>query len=168
VVGHAAFDHVFRIADFPERPTKIRALEHLEGGGGSAANAAVTIARLGGSVEFWSRVGADSTGRRILSGLDAEGVSTRYVLVHEGSRSSESAVIVDKSGERFIVSERDHAMPADTGWLPPYVCRNCRIGGYGGSPIGRTSLIRFGGARIGIRADISRASAATDRQWRGP
>ena len=45
-------------------------------------------------------------------------MSTRYVLVHEGSRSSESAVIVDKSGDRFIVSERDHAMPADTGWLP--------------------------------------------------
>lgn len=118
VVGHAALDHEFRISKFPERPTKVRALEHLEGGGGSAANAAVTIARLGGTVEFWSRVGGDSIGQRILSGLEAEGIDTRFVLVHEGSRSSESAVIVDSAGERLIVSERDHAMPTDTRWLP--------------------------------------------------
>jgi sulfofructose kinase len=117
-VGHSALDHVYRIEQFPARPSKVRALEHLEGGGGSAANAAVTIARLGGAVEFWSRVGADDAGRRILAGLRAHDVDTRFVLVHQGSRSSESAVIVDRTGERLIVSERDHAMPADAGWLP--------------------------------------------------
>lgn len=118
VVGHAALDHVYRIAQFPLKPTKVRALEHIESGGGSAANAAVTIARLGGPVEFWSRVGADDTGRRILAGLEAQGIDKQFILVHEGSRSSEAAVIVDNSGERLIVGERDHAMPADAAWLP--------------------------------------------------
>ncbi len=118
VTGHAALDSVYRIARFPPQPTKVRALQHIECGGGSAANAAVTIARLGGAVEFWSRTGADETGKRILHSLQQAGVDTRYVLVHEGSRSSHAAVIVDEAGERFIVSERDHAMPSDTGALP--------------------------------------------------
>ena len=108
----------FASMNFRNGRARFRALEHLEGGGGSAANAAVAIARLGGMVEFWSRVGADATGERILASLEAEGVDTSFILVHEGSRSSELAVIVDRSGERLIVSERDHAMPGDTAWLP--------------------------------------------------
>jgi sugar/nucleoside kinase (ribokinase family) len=47
-VGHAALDRIYRIEAFPPEPTKVRALEHVEAGGGMAANAAVTIARLGG------------------------------------------------------------------------------------------------------------------------
>lgn len=118
VTGHAALDSVYRIARFPPQPTKVRALQHIECGGGSAANAAVTIARLGGDVEFWSRTGSDEAGKRIVQGLRESGVDTRYVVMHEGSRSSHAAVIVDETGERFIVSERDHAMPADIAALP--------------------------------------------------
>ena len=47
-VGHAALDYVYRIEAFPPEPTKVRSLEHIESGGGMAANAAATIARLGG------------------------------------------------------------------------------------------------------------------------
>jgi sulfofructose kinase len=56
-VGHAALDRVYRIEAFPAHPTKVRALEHVESGGGMAANAAVAIARLGGKPE-------NSTARR--------------------------------------------------------------------------------------------------------
>jgi len=44
-VGHAALDRIYRIEAFPPEPTKVRALEHVESGGGMAANAAVAIAR---------------------------------------------------------------------------------------------------------------------------
>ena len=44
-VGHAALDRIYRIEAFPPQPTKVRALEHIEAGGGMAANAAVAIAR---------------------------------------------------------------------------------------------------------------------------
>ncbi len=117
-VGHAALDYVYRIEAFPPSPTKVRSLEHIESGGGMAANAAATIARLGGTVELWSRTGADSAGERIRALLEADGVDISYVMAHEGSRSSTSAVIVDQQGERFIVGERDHAMPMDAHWLP--------------------------------------------------
>lgn len=117
-VGHAALDYVYRIEAFPPEPTKVRSLEHLESGGGMAANAAATIARLGGRVELWSRTGGDSAGERIHRFLEADGVDVRFVRSFPHARSSTSAVIVDHAGERLIVGERDHAMPMDATWLP--------------------------------------------------
>ncbi len=125
-IGHSAFDRVYRIAAFPERPTKVRALEHIEGGGGMAANAAVAAARLGAEVELWSRVGDDAVGGEILTSLVHEGVDTTYVRTVPGARTSTSAIIVDARGERLIVGERDHAMSLDASWLPLE-----RIGGAG-------------------------------------
>jgi sulfofructose kinase len=117
-VGHAALDRVYRIEAFPPQPTKVRALEHIEAGGGMAANAAVAIARLGGAAELWSRVGDDNAGHTIRTGLRAERVDVRYVQAFEGARSSTSAIIVDDKGERLIVGQRDAGMPSGTSWLP--------------------------------------------------
>jgi sulfofructose kinase len=117
-VGHAALDRIYRIDAFPAHPTKVRALEHIEAGGGMAANAAVAIARLGGMAELWSRVGDDSAGHTIRAGLRAERVDVRYVQAFEGARSSTSAIIVDDRGERLIVGQRDAGMPSGTSWLP--------------------------------------------------
>jgi sulfofructose kinase len=117
-IGHAALDYVYRIDAFPRAPTKVRSLEHIESGGGMAANAAAAIARLGGAVELWSRTGADAAGARIRAFLEADGVDVRFIKEHEGARSSTSAVIVDSKGDRLIVGERDHAMSMDASWLP--------------------------------------------------
>ena len=117
-VGHAAIDRVYRIDQFPERPTKIRALEHIETGGGMAANAAAAIARLGGDVELWSRVGDDDNGVKIRRSLTLAGVDTRNVQPFEDNRSSTSVILVDGRGERMIVGSRDVNMPSGTSWLP--------------------------------------------------
>lgn len=117
-VGHAALDRIYRIEAFPPEPTKVRALEHVEAGGGMAANAAVAIARLGGRAELWSRTGDDPAGAAIRAGLRAEKVDVRYLLAYEGARSSTSAIIVDDRGERLIVGQRDAGMPSGTSWLP--------------------------------------------------
>jgi sulfofructose kinase len=117
-VGHAALDRIYRIEAFPPEPTKVRALEHVECGGGMAANAAVAIARLGGKAELWSRTGDDGAGNAIRAGLKAERVDMRCVQGFEGARSSTSAIIVDGKGERLIVGQRDAGMPSGTSWLP--------------------------------------------------
>ncbi len=117
-VGHAALDRLYRIEAFPPMPTKVRAIEHIESGGGMAANAAATIARLGGKVELWSRIGEDDAGVKIRTGLKAFGVDARYVQMFEEGRSSTSAIIVDDRGERLIVGNRDTNMPSGTSWLP--------------------------------------------------
>lgn len=118
VIGHAVIDRVYRIAQFPAEPTKVRALEMIESGGGSAANAAATIGRLGGAAELWARVGDDDAGAKVRAFLEADGVDTRYLRTLAPGRTSTSAVIVDESGERLIVGERDHAMSLDPSWLP--------------------------------------------------
>jgi sulfofructose kinase len=117
-VGHAALDRIYRIEAFPPEPTKVRALEHVECGGGMAANAAVAIARLGGKAELWSRTGDDGAGNAIRAGLKAEKVDMRCVQGFDGARSSTSAIIVDGKGERLIVGQRDAGMPSGTSWLP--------------------------------------------------
>jgi len=117
-VGHAALDRIYRIEAFPPQPSKVRALEHIEVGGGMAANAAVAIARLGGTSELWSRVGDDNTSHTIRAGLKAERVDVRYVQAFEGARSSTAAIVVDDRGERLIVGQRDAGMPSGTSWLP--------------------------------------------------
>ncbi len=117
-VGHAALDRIYRIDAFPAQPTKVRALEHIEAGGGMAANAAVAISRLGGAAELWSRIGDDNAGHTIRAGLRAERVDVRYVQAFEGARSSTSAIVVDDKGERLIVGQRDAGMPSGTSWLP--------------------------------------------------
>lgn len=118
VIGHAALDFVYRIDAFPPRPTKMRAREHITSGGGMAANAASAAARLGADVSLWSRVGSDPASRLILDELERFGIDISHVKVHPGTRSATAAVIVDASGERFIVSEDDHAMPMSADWLP--------------------------------------------------
>lgn len=117
-IGHTAIDHIYRISNFPPKPTKVRALERIEDGGGSGANAAVAIARLGGQVQLWSRVGQDEAGQKALELLNQAGVGTVNVLKHATSRTSNSVVIVDRRGERLVVSERDDAMPDSLDWLP--------------------------------------------------
>jgi sulfofructose kinase len=117
-LGHAALDRLYRIEAFPPEPTKVRALEHIESGGGMAANAAAAIARLGGKVELWSRVGDDEAGNKIKAGLKAGKVDVRHVQSFEEGRTSTAAIIVDDRGERLIVGNRDTNMPSGTSWLP--------------------------------------------------
>lgn len=118
VVGHSALDRVYRIEAFPNRPTKVSARDHREDGGGSAANAAAAIARLGGPVALWSRVGDDETGAKVVRALSLVGVDVGAVRAYEGATTPTAAVIVDAKGERLVVSEDDRVLPMDVDWLP--------------------------------------------------
>jgi sulfofructose kinase len=118
IVGHAALDRIYRVEAFPPEPTKVRALESIEVGGGMAANAAVAASRLGARVELWSRVGDDNAAAIVKAGLKAERVDVRYVESFEDSRTSTSAIIVDGNGERLVVGMRDTTIPTGTSWLP--------------------------------------------------
>lgn len=117
-VGHAALDYVYRIPKFPSTPTKLRAIEHIASGGGMAANASAAIARLGGKVSLWSRIGDDDAGGIIAQQLRRIGVDTKHVRAFGSTRSPTAAVIVDERGERLIISEDDHNLPLKEDWLP--------------------------------------------------
>jgi sulfofructose kinase len=117
-VGIAVLDHVYRVHTIPTTPEKHRAQDLALVGGGLAANAAVAVARLGGRSYLASRLGADMTGTIIVEGLEIEGVDCRYIWRFDAHKSPVSAVLVDNSGERMVVSYADAEMPTYTDWLP--------------------------------------------------
>lgn len=103
-VGIATLDRIFAVASHPTTPGKYRAHGRTVTGGGVAANAAVTVARLGGEARFLGAVGDDETGARIMASLEAENVEAATVRVLTGRSSPESIVLVDSFGERWIVN----------------------------------------------------------------
>ena len=117
-VGHAVHDFVFYVDRFPADAGKHRATNFKTVGGGPAATAAVTIARLGGKADLVARLGDDAVGRMIAADLEASGVDCRHVRRFEHSASSVSTVMVDSSGERLIVNYLDRQLPTGSDWIP--------------------------------------------------
>ena len=117
-VGVAVIDTVFAVEALPARPGKYFARDRREVGGGVAANAAVAVARLGGSAAIWTQVGDDDVGRRIVAGLRAEGVDVAPVETVPGLASPQSFVLVDAAGERLLVNHPDPRLFAAAGPVP--------------------------------------------------
>ena len=117
-VGHAVQDYVFGLTDLPNRAGKFRATGFQAVGGGPAATAAVTIARLGAAAKLAARVGDDAAAGELIEELQRYGVDCSHVRRMPGCSSSVSAVMVDARGERLIVNHRDAKLPPDAAWLP--------------------------------------------------
>ncbi len=84
-------------------------------GGGPAANAAVTIARLGGSARLIANLGDDAIGDTIVEELATLGVDTCLTRRVPGVASPLSGVIIEPDGERTIVNHTDPRLVGDTG-----------------------------------------------------
>lgn len=116
-IGLAVADHLW-LYDDPMEGTYHRAVDYLAQGGGLAATAAVAMARLGGAVEMWTRVGDDAAGRFIVEQLGREGVDTSQVTVCPGGRSPVCCVRVDRpNAERYFTYFRGHGLEPGLGGL---------------------------------------------------
>jgi sugar/nucleoside kinase (ribokinase family) len=119
--GIAVLDEVFRVRECPLPDTKVEASEFITVGGGCAANAAVAVARLGGTVSFAAPLGGpageDAMGDRLIGGLAEERVDCVGCVRVAGARTGVSAIFLDARGERTIATYRDRrldaAVPAD-------------------------------------------------------
>ncbi len=116
-VGSIVQDEVYRMERLPMAGIKMDAYAIEDRFGGPAATAAVAISWLGGTVSFWGRVGRDGAGEACLAALDAAGVEQSGVAIIDGARTRRAVVMVDRSGERCIVTYR-HGLPDDASYLP--------------------------------------------------
>lgn len=117
VIGSAVVDFVFATDEMPTEARKYRA-EHAEVvGGGCAANAAVAIARLGGTARLGARLGQDQMGDLVIADLQSEGVDTGLVQRSAEGKSSFSSIYVDQHGERQLMNFRGSGLTEDTGWV---------------------------------------------------
>ena len=120
-VGLATRDTIVRVPGHPPRDGRIVADELVVAGGGPAATAAVTLARLGAEVAFFGVVGDDDAGAFVRDGLADEGVDVTGLQVVPGARTPQSVILVAPDGARSIVHRPGDAEPAfvspDASWV---------------------------------------------------
>jgi len=116
--GQIVMDHSFNVDEIESAPSKVTAKRYNAGVGGMSAHAAIAVARLGGEAVFWGRVGDDAAGETLAQAMTDEGVDIAGLKRFEGGLTPLSAVIIDKRGERSIVTYRGDGLSLDTGWLP--------------------------------------------------
>ena len=114
-VGATSYDFVFRVNHQPGSDEKTTADAFIRCGGGPAANASVTVARMGLKAAFAGYLGSDIFGQIHLEELKAAGVDTRFV-VRGQYPTPLSSVLVNPLGERSLVNYRDtdSVLPAES------------------------------------------------------
>ncbi|MCX8197515.1 MAG: carbohydrate kinase family protein [Candidatus Micrarchaeota archaeon] len=117
-VGHIIYDIRNYVVEFPQPDqTAVMRMHPKAGGGGSAANIAVNLSKLGFRSGVIGNVGSDRHGKFLLEELSKFKVDTSQVRVFKGM-SGLSVIIIDSHGEvRIIedygVSDRRRAIDKD-------------------------------------------------------
>ncbi|MFC0238832.1 sugar kinase [Rhodopseudomonas telluris] len=108
-IGIPVRDLTFRIEAVPGRGYKVPASAYQEICGGNALNAGIGIARLGGTARMCGPMGdsGEAASRFIFDKLAEEGIGTSGLIHMPGLVTPISAVLVDPTGERTIVTFRD-------------------------------------------------------------
>jgi sulfofructose kinase len=104
-VGVTSYDFYFMLDHHPEPDEKTIANAFLSCGGGPAANAAVTVAKMGLSVAFAGYLGNDAWGDLHLKELQNAGVQTDWI-VRGNNPTPISMVLVKPGGHRSLVNYR--------------------------------------------------------------
>ena len=109
-VGATAYDLVFQVDHHPKSDEKAIAEAFLRCGGGPAANASVTVSRMGLKAAFAGYLGRDIFGDLHLEELQSAGVHTG-LIVRGGFPTPLSSVWVKPGGERALVNYRASDSP---------------------------------------------------------
>jgi sulfofructose kinase len=102
--GIVTLDHIFQIETLPTEEGKYTATGHHEVGGGVAANAAVTVVRLGGAASFIGCVGDDRVGDDVVRELAELGVTCDSTQRIANRSTPISVALVDRGGHRELVN----------------------------------------------------------------
>jgi len=108
-IGMPVRDLTFHTPGVPGRGSKENATAFDEICGGNALNAAIGIVRLGGRASICGPMGdaRETSSRFIFEQMKHEGIETKHLIHMPGLVTPISAVMIDPSGERTIVTFRD-------------------------------------------------------------
>ena len=102
-VGHASYDLIFSIDHHPMADEKISASGFIGMGGGPAANAAVTVAKLGFKAAYAGYLGLDIYGEHHYRELLETGVHSD-LIIRANSPTPLSTVLVKPDGQRALIN----------------------------------------------------------------
>lgn len=107
-IGLPVRDLTFRVS-VPARGSKENATHFDEICGGNALNAAIGIARLGGRASICGPMGdaKETSSRYIFDKMAEEGIETNHLIHMPNLVTPISAIMIDDTGERTIVTFRD-------------------------------------------------------------
>lgn len=98
-IGHATFDIMITMQDYPKENTKNKISKMIGCGGGQASNAAYLLGKWGVDTAFLGLVGNDTYGKIIKKELESVNVDTKYL--EEFGKTTVSYIIVNsKNGSR--------------------------------------------------------------------
>lgn len=164
VLGDLALDVVLAPARPLQRGTDVPGAVRLHQGG-SAANTARWLARLGARASLVCAVGRDGAGRALVAALRADGVHVRAARP-AGARTARIGMLVDPTtGERSFVAERgaaDLLHPADleARWFRGVAALHLPAYSLLGAPLGEAGRAAVAFARAaGARVSVDLASA---------
>ncbi len=100
--GALNMDRLYRVNRIAREEEESFIIGFKEAPGGSAANTAVGLARLGLKVGFIGKVAEDREGRLLLRDFEKENVDTSGVIISKVSRSGVVMGYVDKRGDRAL------------------------------------------------------------------
>lgn len=103
--GALNVDRLYRVKRIAREGEERSIIGFKESPGGSAANTAVGLARLGLKVGYIGKVSSDIEGNLLLKDFENEGVNTDGVIVSKAGRSGIVTGYVDKKGERALYLE---------------------------------------------------------------
>jgi sulfofructose kinase len=130
-VGYACVDINFDASHHPTADEKLRATNMHTCGGGPAANAAMTIARLGGTARLSGYLGNDAFGDAQLREFAADNVLAD--VLHRGDAPTPvAAVTIKPNGQRSIIDYRASSAiaPEDTISLSTHPAKVLLIDGH--------------------------------------
>jgi sugar/nucleoside kinase (ribokinase family) len=112
-LGFCSLDYLSILPHIPI-DSKVEIIRNLEQGGGPAATATVTAARLGAKTAFIGAVGDDNRGSSIINGFKVEKVDTTHIHIKQGKESPAAFCWIEKdSGKRSIAWTKGSSLPLD-------------------------------------------------------
>lgn len=95
-VGVASWDRLLMMPSYPEPGSLTMVEHHTSAPGGTTANTAVALARLGASVSVVCAVGDDEPGDAIRQVLEREAIETSGLVVRSGEATDQAIVVVSR------------------------------------------------------------------------
>ena len=104
VLGIFVADISFSGPKIPSVGETILGTKYNIGPGGKGCNQAIAIARLGGKVNFFSKIGKDDYGKLALDTLKKNNIDIRYIIQNENLQTGVAGILVDKSSGKNAIN----------------------------------------------------------------
>jgi len=108
-VGVATLDRIVLVERYPGANERVVAKQTIQGFGGPAATAAVTMARLGIDVSLSCVIGDDEAGRKIFDNLKQEGVDTRNIEIRADVTTAIGTIVVSEATQTRAIMVQPHS-----------------------------------------------------------